>query len=466
MSDNLSAVLDRVDTDFDRSLQRLFSLLRIKSISADPAFNDDCAKAAQHIADDLKTIGFSAEVRPTAGHPAIVARSESPAPGGPHVLFYGHYDVQPVDPLNLWDRPPFEPVVTKHADGREIIVARGAEDDKGQLMTFVEACRAWKNVTGSLPLGVTLLIEGEEEVGSKNFGPFLEKNKADLKADFALVCDTNMWDRNTPAITTSLRGLVYEEVIVKAANRDLHSGLFGGAAQNPIRVLTRILGGIHDDNGRVTIPGFYDGVKDLPPAILEQWKKLNLTPEMFLKPIGLSLPAGEKDRLLIEQVSSRPTADINGIVGGYTGEGSKTVIAAQASAKISFRLVEGQDPAKIRDAFRAYVKARIPADCSVEFLDHAGAPAVALDWGMKPLAAASRALTDEWGTEALLIGCGGSIPIVADFKKTLGLDTVLIGFGLDDDNIHSPNEKYDLKSFHKGTRSWVRILEAFAQAAR
>ena len=466
MSDNLSAVLDRVDTDFDRSLQRLFSLLRIKSISADPAFNDDCAKAAQHIADDLKTIGFSAEVRPTAGHPAIVARSESPAPGGPHVLFYGHYDVQPVDPLNLWDRPPFEPVVTKHADGREIIVARGAEDDKGQLMTFVEACRAWKNVTGSLPLGVTLLIEGEEEVGSKNFGPFLEKNKADLKADFALVCDTNMWDRNTPAITTSLRGLVYEEVIVKAANRDLHSGLFGGAAQNPIRVLTRILGGIHDDSGRVTIPGFYDGVKDLPPAILEQWKKLNLTPEMFLKPIGLSLPAGEKDRLLIEQVSSRPTADINGIVGGYTGEGSKTVIAAQASAKISFRLVEGQDPAKIRDAFRAYVKERIPADCSVEFLDHAGAPAVALDWGMKPLAAASRALTDEWGTEALLIGCGGSIPIVADFKKTLGLDTVLIGFGLDDDNIHSPNEKYDLKSFHKGTRSWVRILEAFAQAAR
>ena len=466
MSDNLSAVLDRVDTDFDRSLQRLFSLLRIKSISADPAFNEDCAKAAQHIADDLKTIGFSAEVRPTAGHPAIVARSESPAPGGPHVLFYGHYDVQPVDPLNLWDRPPFEPVVTKHADGREIIVARGAEDDKGQLMTFVEACRAWKNVTGSLPLGVTLLIEGEEEVGSKNFGPFLEKNKADLKADFALVCDTNMWDRNTPAITTSLRGLVYEEVIVKAANRDLHSGLFGGAAQNPIRVLTRILGGIHDDNGRVTIPGFYDGVKDLPPAILEQWKKLNLTPEMFLKPIGLSLPAGEKDRLLIEQVSSRPTADINGIVGGYTGEGSKTVIAAQASAKISFRLVEGQDPAKIRDAFRAYVKERIPADCSVEFLDHAGAPAVALDWGMKPLAAASRALTDEWGTEALLIGCGGSIPIVADFKKTLGLDTVLIGFGLDDDNIHSPNEKYDLKSFHKGTRSWVRILEAFAQAAR
>jgi acetylornithine deacetylase/succinyl-diaminopimelate desuccinylase-like protein len=204
----------------------------------------------------------------------------------------------------------------------------------------------------------------------------------------------------------------------------------------------------------------------LPADILAQWKKLNLTPEAFLKPIGLSEPAGEKDRLLIEQISSRPTADINGIVGGYTGEGSKTVIPAQASAKISFRLVEGQDPAKIREAFRAYVKARIPADCSVEFLNHAGAPAIALDWGMKPLAAAKRALTDEWGTEALLIGSGASIPIVADFKKTLGLETVLIGFGLEDDNIHSPNEKYDLKSFHKGIRSWVRILAAFAQAPR
>ena len=460
----LDAVLSQIDRDFEQSVERLFALLRIASVSTDPAYKEQCRTAAEHVAADLDSIGFTAEVRPTPGHPVVVAKANGVA--GPHVLFYGHYDVQPVDPLNLWDRPPFEPVVTKHADGREIIVARGAEDDKGQLMTFVEACRAWKSVTGSLPLGITILIEGEEEVGSKNFGPFLEKNKADLKADFALVCDTGMWDQNTPAITTALRGLVYEEVIVKAANRDLHSGIFGGGAQNPIRVLTRILGGIHDDNGRVTIPGFHDGVKDLPPAILEQWKKLNLTPELFLKPIGLSLPAGEKDRLLIEQISSRPTADINGIVGGYTGEGSKTVIPAQASAKISFRLVEGQDPAKIRDAFRAYVKARIPADCSVEFLDHAGAPAIALDWGMKPLAAAKRALTDEWGTEALLIGSGASIPIVADFRKTLGLDTVLIGFGLEDDNIHSPNEKYDLKSFHKGIRSWVRILAAFAQAPR
>src|SRR5947199_2741135 len=462
---HLQPVLDKIDADLDNSLERLFALLRIKSISADPAFAADCKQAADHLAKDLTSLGFATEVRPTAGHPAIVAKMNGKS-NVPHVLFYGHYDVQPVDPLNLWRKPPFDPVIDTDAKGRKIIVARGAEDDKGQLMTFVEACRAWKAATGSIPLNVTVIIEGEEEVGSKNFVPFLKANKKELGADFALVCDTGMWDRDTPAITTSLRGLVYEEVRIKAANRDLHSGIFGGAAQNPIRVLTRILGSLHDDNGRITIPGFYDGVKDLPPDILAQWKNLNLTPESFLKPIGLSIPAGEKDRLLIEQVSSRPTCDINGIVGGYTGEGSKTVIPAEASAKISFRLVEGQRPEKIRKAFRDYVAARLPADCSVEFTDHSSAPAIALDWNMKPLAAAKRALTEEWGKEALLIGSGASIPIVADFKRTLGLDPVLVGLRLDDDNIHSPNEKYDLRSFHKGIRSWARILAALADAPK
>src|SRR5215813_63702 len=373
-------VLDHIDADFDNSLERLFALLRIKSISADPAFAGDCKAAADHLAKDIASLGFATDVRPTAGHPAIVAKSNGQA--GPRVLFYGHYDVQPVDPLNLWHRPPFEPVVTDHADGRKIIVARGAEDDKGQLMTFVEACRAWKTVTGSLPLNITILIEGEEEIGSKNFVPFLEANKKELEADYALVCDTSMWDPETPAITTSLRGLVYEEIKIKAANRDLHSGVFGGGAQNPIRVLTRILGGLFDDNGHITIPGFYDGVKDLPPDILAQWKKLNLSPDSFLKPIGLSIPAGEKDRLLIEQLTSRPTCDVNGIVGGYTGEGSKTLIAAEASAKVSFRLVGDQDPETIRAAFRSFVRARLPADCRAEFISHAGAPAIALDWSM------------------------------------------------------------------------------------
>ena len=459
----LQPVLDRIDADFDNSLDRLFTLLRIKSISGDSAFAEDCKAAADHLAKDIASLGFETEVRPTAGHPAIVAKANGSADGRPHVLFYGHYDVQPVDPLNLWHRPPFEPVVTDHADGRKIIVARGAEDDKGQLMTFVEACRAWKQVTGSLPVDVTILIEGEEEIGSKNFVPFLEANKKELQADYALVCDTSMWDPRTPAITTSLRGLVYDEVKIKAASRDLHSGVFGGGARNPIRVLTYILGGLFDENGHITIPGFYDGVKDLPPDILAQWKKLNLSPETFLKPIGLSIPAGEKDRLLIEQVSSRPTCDINGIVGGYIGEGSKTVIPAEASAKISFRLVEGQDPAKIRKAFRDYVTARIPADCKVEFGDHSSAPAIALPWDMKALGAAKKALTEEWGKETVLFGSGASIPVVADFKKTLGLDSLLVGFGLDDDNIHSPNEKYDLQSYHKGIRSWARILAALAE---
>jgi len=457
---DLNAVLAHIDADIDNSLERLFALLRIKSISTDPAFAADCKAAAEHLAKDFASLGFAADVRPTGGHPAVVGKSNG---SGPRVMFYGHYDVQPVDPLNLWDNPPFEPAVRTLPDGRKVITARGAEDDKGQLMTFVEACRAWKKVTGGFPIPITLLIEGEEEVGSKNLANFLRANKDDLAAEFALVCDTGMWDQDTPAITTSLRGLVYEEVKIKAADRDLHSGLFGGAARNPIRVLTNILGGLHDENGRITLPGFYDGVKDTPPAVLEQWKKLNLTSDSFLKPIGLSIPAGEKDRMLIEQVTSRPTCDVNGIYGGYTGEGAKTVIPAEANAKISFRLVEGQDPQKVRDAFRAYVNARLPADCSVEFALQTNAPAIALDWTMKPLAAAKRALTEEWGREAVLIGSGGSVPVVADFKKTLGLDSVMVGFGLEDDRIHSPNEKYDLKSFHKGIRSWARILAAFAE---
>jgi amidohydrolase len=307
-----------------------------------------------------------------------------------------------------------------------------------------------------------MMIEGEEECGSKNLPPFLVDHAAALKADVALICDTNMWDPATPAITTGLRGLAYEEVKIKAADRDLHSGLFGGPAQNPIRVLTRILAALHDDDGRITLPGFYDGVRELPPVIRKQWEGLGLTAEKFLGPIGLKIPAGETGRLVIEQAISRPTCDINGIVGGYTGEGSKTVIPAEASAKVSFRLVGGQDPAKVSESFRAFVRARLPADCKAEFLNHACAPAVALDWSMPALAAARRALTEEWRKDAVLIGSGASIPIVADFKRVLGIDTLMVGFGLDDDRIHSPNEKYDLTSFHKGIRSWARILAALA----
>ena len=464
----LDAVLDRIDRDLDQSIERLFSFLKIQSISTDPAYKNQCQAAAEFVAADLKTIGFATEVRATEGHPIVVGKASNgavnPASKGkaPHVLFYGHYDVQPVDPLELWTSPPFEPRIDTLPGGRKIIVARGACDDKGQAMTFVEACRAYKAVTGSLPLPITMMIEGEEECGSKNLFPFVRDNADEFKLDLALVCDTGMWNAETPSITTSLRGLVYEEVKLTCADRDLHSGLFGGAAQNPIRVLSKILAAIHDDQGRVTIPGFYDGVPELPPDIKADLAGLNLTAEQFLGQVGLKVPAGEKDRMLIEQITTRPTAEINGIVGGYTGEGAKTVLPGKASAKVSFRLVGDQDPNKIRDAFRAFVKARLPVDCTVEFANFADSRALALDFHNPVVDKARAALADEWGKKAVTVGAGGSIPIVGDFKSVLGMDSLMVGFALDDDRVHSPNEKFDLKCFHKGTRSWTRILAALS----
>jgi len=460
---DLDRVLAHIDAERDASLNRLFNFLSIKSISTDPAYAAECETAATSLAADISSLDIAAEVHPTDGHPIVLAKSP-PAGGGarPRVVFYGHYDVQPVDPLELWKSPPFEPRIATLGDGRQAILARGASDDKGQIMTFVEACRAWKAVTGSLPLDVTFLIEGEEECGSKHLPGWMSAHQADLKGDIALICDTGMWNPGTPAITTALRGLVYEEVTITAADRDLHSGIFGGPAQNPIRVLAGIIAALHDYDGSVTLPGFYDDVPELPDDIRRSWAALDVTPEKFLGHIGLSVPAGEHNRLVIEQVFSRPTCDVNGIIGGYTGPGAKTVIPAQASAKISFRLVGHQDPAKVRDSFRAFVTARLPPDCKAEFVDHTGAAPIALDWNLPALAKAKDALTHEWGREALMIGCGGSIPIVADFKRLLGMDTLMIGFALEDDRVHSPNEKYDVTSFHKGTRSWARVLAALA----
>jgi acetylornithine deacetylase/succinyl-diaminopimelate desuccinylase-like protein len=460
----LDAVLDRIDQDLDKSVERLFALLRISSISTDPAYAKDCQKAAAHVADDLRSIGFKAEVRPTAGHPVVVGKANGESTGkGPRVLFYGHYDVQPVDPLDLWKTPPFEPRIEELPGGRKIIVARGACDDKGQAMTFIEACRAFKAVTGKLPLPITTMIEGEEECGSKNLFGFVRDNANEFKLDLALVCDTAMWNGTTPSVTTSLRGLVYEEVKVVCADRDLHSGLFGGAAQNPVRVLAKVLAAMHDDSGRVTIPGFYDGVPELPADILADLKALNLTADEFLGQVGLKYSSGEKGRLLLEQITTRPTAEFNGIVGGYTGEGAKTVIAGEASAKVSFRLVGSQDPEKIRDAFRKFVRERIPADCKVEFQNFGLAPALQLSFDNPALNKARLALAEEWGQKAVTVGAGGSIPIVADFKNVLNMDSLLVGFALDDDRVHSPNEKFDLKCFHKGMRSWARILASLAE---
>lgn len=458
----LDAILDRIDRDIDQSLDRLFALLRIASVSTDPAFADQCRAAAEHVAADLKSIGFETSVRPTEGHPVVVGKANGAA--GPRVLFYGHYDVQPVDPLNLWKTPPFEPRVETLPGGRKIIVARGACDDKGQAMTFIEACRAFKAVTGKLPLSITTMIEGEEECGSRNLFKFVRDNAAEFKLDLALVCDTAMWDAITPAITTSLRGLVYEDVKITCADRDLHSGVFGGAAQNPLRLLSTILGAMWDKNGRVTIHGFYDGVKELPADIKADLKGLDLTSEKFLGPIGLKKPSGEKDRMLIEMVTTRPTAEINGIIGGYTGEGAKTVIPGEASAKVSFRLVGEQDPEKVRDAFRAFVRERLPSDCKVEFGNFGLAPPLQLSFDNPALNKARDVLAQEWGHKAVTVGAGGSIPIVADFKSVLGMDSLLVGFALDDDRVHSPNEKFDLKCYHKGIRSWARILYALAEA--
>lgn len=457
----LQPVLDRLDAEIDNAVDRLFSLLRIPSISTDPAYAGDCARAAEWLVADLQAIGFEARVCPTAGHPMVLAHHVGPQ-GAPHVLFYGHYDVQPVDPLALWENPPFEPKLVEGEAGKRML-GRGSSDDKGQLMTFVEAARAFKHVTGGLPLSVTILFEGEEESGSPSLKPFLQAHAGELKADLALVCDTNMWDYLTPAISTGLRGLVGEEVTIHAASRDLHSGYYGGAAANPIHVLTRILADLHDDRGAVTLPGFYDGVPETPNEIRAMWDGLGFSEADFLGAVGLSVPSGEKDRSILEQVWARPTAEVNGITGGYTGEGFKTVIAAQASAKVSFRLVGDQDPALIRRAFREFVTERLPADCRAEFHEHGGSPAISLDYTLPELKKATAALKDEWGRDTALIAMGGSIPVVGDFQKLLGMDSLLIGFAHADDRIHSPNEKYELASFHKGMKSWARIMAALAQ---
>ena len=455
---SLDAVLTKIDASLPEALDRLFDLLRIPSISTDPAYKADCTRAADWLADDLKTLGFEASVRTTPGHPMVIGHGGS---GDRHLLFYGHYDVQPVDPLALWSRDPFDPAVEDTPKGR-VIRARGSADDKGQLMTFLEACRAWKAVHGSLPGKLTIFLEGEEESGSPSLIPFMTDNAAELTADLALICDTGMHESRYPAIEMMLRGLVGEEVTIRAADRDLHSGIYGGAAINPIRVLARLLAGVHDDKGRITLPGFYDDVDELPDDVRSQWQNLPFDHAKFLGDVGLSVPAGEEDRTPLEMIWSRPTCEINGITGGYTGAGFKTVLPAEASAKVSFRLVSRQDPEKIRAAFRRYISQNIPADCSVEFSEHGRSPASVMDISDPAFELARAALSEEWNLPASYIGGGGSIPIAGYFKTILGMDAMLIGFSRDDDQIHSPNEKYDLESFHKGIRSWARILARIA----
>ena len=455
---SLDQVLARIDADLPAATERLMQLLRIPSISTDPAYRTDCARAADWLVADLRALGFEAAARPTPGHPMVVAHGGE---GGPHLLFYGHYDVQPVDPLALWHRDPFDPALEETSQGT-VIRGRGASDDKGQLMTFVEAFRAWVAVNGRLPCRITVLLEGEEESGSPSLVPFLTQNAAELRAGLAMICDTGLFDHDTPAITTMLRGLLGEEITITGPDKDLHSGMYGGAAMNPVRVLARIIAGLHDETGRVTVPGFYDGVEELTPDMRDQWQSLGFDAEAFLKSVGLSIPAGERGRSVLEMIWSRPTCEVNGILGGYAGDGFKTVLPSKATAKISFRLVGTQDPLKIRESFRAMVRAQIPADCQVAFHGHGASPASVMATSDPAFDKARRALSDEWPREAAFIGSGGSIPIAGYFKTVLGMDSMLIGFAKDDDLIHSPNEKYDLRSFHKGIRSWARVLAALA----
>ena len=382
--------------------------------------------------------------------------------GNKHILFYGHYDVQPVDPLSLWHRDPFDPEIQDGPKGK-VIRARGASDDKGQLMTFLEACRAWKHVHGSLPGKLTIFLEGEEESGSPSLVPFLEAHKAELSCDLALICDTGLFEGAVPAITTMLRGLAKTEFTLHAAARDLHSGMYGGLARNPLHVLTKILSSLHDDQGRVMVPGFYDDVAELPDALRQQWQALAFDHASYLGDVGLSVPAGEADRTPLEMIWSRPTAEVNGLWGGYNGAGFKTVLPAEAHAKVSFRLVSQQDPVKVLTAFRAWAESQLPQDCRIEWHDAIeGAPASVMAISDPAFEAARKALSEEWNRPAAFVGAGGSIPVAGYFKSILGMDAMLIGFGRDDDQIHSPNEKYDLESFHKGIRSWARILARIA----
>jgi len=456
---SVDPVLKRIDSNLQDSLDRLMDFLRIPSISTDPAYKADCDAAADWLVADLTSLGATASKRATPGHPMVVGHLDGP---GPHLLFYGHYDVQPVDPLALWDNDPFDPKVEDTPKGR-VIRGRGASDDKGQLMTFVEACRAWIAEHGSLPCKITFFFEGEEESGSPSLIPFLKDNAEELRADIALICDTTLYDSRVPAITTMLRGMLKEEITITGPSRDLHSGMYGGAAMNPIRVLTRIIAALHDDEGRVTVPGFYDGVHEIPDEMRAQWDTLGFDHTAFLKDVGLSDLAGEAGRSALEMLWARPTCEVNGIGGGYQGAGFKTVLPSQAHAKISFRLVGDQDPHAIDQSFREMVQAMLPPDCDISFNSDGAAPASVMSIDNPMFETARKALSDEWPDEAAFIGSGGSIPVAGYFQSLLETESMLIGFGKDDDQIHSPNEKYDVESFHKGARSWARILDALSK---
>lgn len=458
----LDPVLQRLDQDLDGAIDRWSDLLRIPSVSADPASADEVRRAARWLADELGDLGFSVDIHETPGHPVVLAHHAGPGEDASHLLYYGHYDVQPPDPVELWDSGPFEPTLVDGPHGRRM-VCRGAVDDKGQLMMWLEALRAWKAVHGTLPVEATVLLEGEEEVGSVNLRGFLEAHREALAdADVCVVSDTTMLDVDTPAITYMLRGLLYTEITCRGPSMDLHSGFYGGAIMNPLNGLCRILGALHDDSGRIRVPGFYDDVTEPGAQELATWQSLDVDEAAFLESVGVDAGAGEVDRGLIERLWSRPSGDINGLIGGYTGAGAKTVLPAQGSAKVSFRLVPDQDPERIIAGLRTFIDEHTPPGCRCELTVHSAAPAIRIPTQSPYLTAARDALKTVYGRDPALIGCGGSIPVAAWVRDVLGFDTLFMGFGLEDDRMHSPNEKFELVCFENGMRAHAALLARLA----
>ncbi len=446
-----------IDTNQDRFLKELFEWLRIPSVSADSQRKGDVRKAAEFAAEKLKSAGADqVQLMETRGHP-IVYGEKITDPKKPTVLVYGHYDVQPPDPLNLWNSPPFEPTVK---DGN--IYARGACDDKGQVYMHIKAFEIMMK-HDLLNCNVKFMIEGEEEVGSEHLGTYVKDNKTRLMADVILISDTSLISLNQPSITTGLRGLSYMEVEITGPNRDLHSGVYGGAVANPANVLSKMIATLHDENGRVTIPGFYNKVADLSPAERMTLNQAPFNLSAYKKELGIEEIAGEKGYTTPERTGIRPTLDVNGIWGGYTGEGAKTVLPAKASAKISMRLVPNQDPQEITELFTRHFISLAPKTVKVKVIAHHGGEPALTPTDSVAFKAASDAFKEVWGKAPIPTRDGGSIPIVALFKKELGLDTVLMGFGLDTDALHSPNEHYGIKNFLIGIETIVAFYKHYAK---
>ncbi len=449
--------LQHASHQFPRFVEELIELLKIPSISTDSAYAGDVRRCATWLADHMNATGIRrVELMETDGHP-IVYGEHVVDPSQPTVLVYGHYDVQPPDPLDLWNSPPFEPVIDD--DGR--LFARGASDDKGQMFMHVKAMEAYLKTEGQPPINVKFLIEGEEESGSKHLTPFVATHRDLLAADVVMISDTSMFAPNTPTITYGLRGLAYVEVELTGPDRDLHSGMYGGAIENPINVLARLIGNLHDEDHRVSLPGFYDNVVDLVEEERETFASLPFDAGAWMKSVGVEAVRTETGYTPLEGIAARPTLDVNGIWGGYQGEGAKTVLPSRAGAKISMRLVPDQTPGEIVEKIRAYFEAHTPDTMKLKFKDLHGGKPVVVDYTHPAMQAASKALKDTYGTDPHFTRHGGSIPVVADFKDLLGLDSVLMGFGLDDDAIHSPNESFGLDRFRQGIMSIVRFMSYY-----